>query len=481
MTVTLKEVTQSDERTGVPLSASRLEGSTMTDRRSSRPPDRPTPTQRLLAVVLAIVASLAAFAVAASPASAASADPGAELDMLTSLNAERSSRGLHTLRATVDLVDVARRHAGWMADNGSLQHNGRLATDVAGWTMLSENVGYSGNPTTLHNALMNSTGHRANILDGRPTQVGVGAARDSRGVLWVTQVFRRPDASTVNAPTAVLGLGAAGTPDVAVASVGTLYTAERGSDGTTGVRLMTDSGFSGGATPLGGASLESPAIDATPKGQISVVARGTDRALWLRSKADSGSGWQPWLRLGGSGTSRPAVASWAQGRLDVVVRGGDGALWHRSQTSPGSWTGWMPLGGAIAEGTDADIVSTGFGKLTVAVQGRDSQIWARSFSLGSGWTPWTPLRGHSKGGPTLSSPGSGRVVVAMKGLDDAGWTMNLDGGRLGSWNRLGGVLKTAPTSAGSGGRVDVVTVGTDGLLYRVTQVDGRWSSWRRVS
>jgi hypothetical protein len=430
-------------------------------------------------VLLALLVAVAAFGVTAPPAAAATTDPTAEQALTTLLNGERTTRGLAALRPTVDLVDVARRHAGWMADAGVLQHNPSLATDVTGWTVLSENVGYSGTATTLHSALMNSSGHRANILDNRVTQVGVGAARDSRGTLWVTQVFRRPDASTSGAPTASLSAPAAATPALAVAAPGTLYAAERGGDGTSGVRTVTDTGFSGGATQLGGTSLDAPAIEATPQGQVSVVVRGADRGVWLRGKADSTAGWQPWADLGGQATSRPAVASWSSGRLDVVARGTDGALWHRSQLSPGSWTGWMSLGGVVADGSDPAIVSSGVGRLTVAVQGTDRQVWYRSYGS-AGWTPWTPLGGHSKGGPALSSPAPDEVVVAVRGLDDAGWAVGLAGGHPLGWGSLGGRLQAPPSAAGGSGRVDVMSVGTDGAYYRVTHQSGQWSSWRKV-
>lgn len=430
---------------------------------------------RVLTVVASLLATLSITAVVAGPASAASADPVSESSLISQTNGSRAANGLPALRSVVDLTNVARGWANSMADRGVLQHNPGLASQVQGWYVVAENVGYSGDPGTLHNAFMNSAGHRANILDRRVTQVGIGAARDASGTLWVAEVFRQPDSTTAGVSATTLNLD---TPGLASAGSGTLLAAELQADGSTTVRTMTDSGFSGG-TPLGGVALNQPAISRSSAGDVSVVVRGADSGLWLRTKP-AGQGWQGWARLGGFATSRATVTSWGPGRLDVVVRGSDGQLWQRSQLSPGTWTGWIPLGGAIAAGSDPDVVASAPGRLTVAVQGVDGQVWARSWT-GSAWTPWAPLLGRSQGGPALSSPAPGTVVVSVKGLDGAGWTTTLTGGRNQGWGRLGGVLASTPSATGTSGRVDVLTIGTDGSYYRTTQVAGQWSGWRPVS
>ena len=51
-----------------------------------------------------------------------------------------------------------------------------------------ENVGFGPDTTALQNAFMNSPPHRANIL-GDYNRVGVGAAFDGNGTLWVTLDF----------------------------------------------------------------------------------------------------------------------------------------------------------------------------------------------------------------------------------------------------------------------------------------------------
>lgn len=56
-----------------------------------------------------------------------------------------------------------------------------------------ENIAY-GQPTpqAVMNAWMNSAGHRANILGASYTYIGVGAAKNSQGVIYWTQEFVKP-------------------------------------------------------------------------------------------------------------------------------------------------------------------------------------------------------------------------------------------------------------------------------------------------
>jgi uncharacterized protein YkwD len=42
-----------------------------------------------------------------------------------------------------------------------------------------------------HEGLMNSPGHRANILSCEPTQMGIGVFANPNGDIWVTELFSR--------------------------------------------------------------------------------------------------------------------------------------------------------------------------------------------------------------------------------------------------------------------------------------------------
>lgn len=125
------------------------------------------------------------------PAAQARTDATAEARFVDQVNADRVARGMPRLQVATDLRDVARRHSVRMADQGRLHHNSSLGSDVTSWRRVTENVGRGPSTTALHDALMASTGHRANILDRNVSQIGVGV--EVRGsTVWVTQVYRQP-------------------------------------------------------------------------------------------------------------------------------------------------------------------------------------------------------------------------------------------------------------------------------------------------
>ncbi len=83
--------------------------------------------------------------------------------------------------------------AGWastMASRGSLSHSTLPNQIVAqGAGIAGENVGYGSSATVVFNALTNSASHLANMTNPAFTRLGVGAALDGNGRLWVVQVF----------------------------------------------------------------------------------------------------------------------------------------------------------------------------------------------------------------------------------------------------------------------------------------------------
>ncbi|HEV2890920.1 MAG TPA: CAP domain-containing protein [Frankiaceae bacterium] len=152
--------------------------------------------RRFASVLVASTIALTGLAAAAPSASASTQ----ESQFVSLTNGARSNKGLRTYGVASDLVSVARRHAQRMASQKSLYHNPNLGSEVSGWQAVGENVGMGGSVSSIHNAFMNSTAHRANILDTDFTQVGIGVAFDSDGVMYVTEVFRKPSGSTSVTP-----------------------------------------------------------------------------------------------------------------------------------------------------------------------------------------------------------------------------------------------------------------------------------------
>jgi hypothetical protein len=135
--------------------------------------------------------ALALAAVALLPV-VARADSGSDARFVSATNSARSSHGLHGYAVAADLTSVARRWAAHMAAHRQLAHNPSFASDVCCWTQLGENVGVGPTVTQIQRAFMASPEHRANILSGAYTQVGIGTARGSDGRLYVDELFRRP-------------------------------------------------------------------------------------------------------------------------------------------------------------------------------------------------------------------------------------------------------------------------------------------------
>lgn len=117
-----------------------------------------------------------------------------ESALLQLTQSARNRSRMPALQLHGGLREVARRHAEHMAGRGALFHSGDLTQAVSavvpGWTRVGENVAVGSSMDGIHNSLMASPGHRANIL-GNYTMIGIGVARDGRGRYWVTQVFAK--------------------------------------------------------------------------------------------------------------------------------------------------------------------------------------------------------------------------------------------------------------------------------------------------
>jgi len=116
--------------------------------------------------------------------------------MTVMLNAARKTEGLGSLVRDVRLDAVAERHVRAMMKSGLMAHEAGDGTpvsrlEVAGLSPreLGENVAHAPSPSLAHRVLWDSPSHRGNMLHGRFKRVGVAAARDGSGSVWVTQVF----------------------------------------------------------------------------------------------------------------------------------------------------------------------------------------------------------------------------------------------------------------------------------------------------
>ncbi|MFZ5944504.1 MAG: CAP domain-containing protein [Bacillota bacterium] len=121
----------------------------------------------------------------------------AENEMLNYINQERQKEGLAPLKMAVQLVDIARLKSQDMVDKNYFAHNSPtygspfdmmkkfgVTYDIAG-----ENLAGNGSVLGAHNALMNSTGHRQNILNPKFTHIGIGIVKGGPYGSMYTQLF----------------------------------------------------------------------------------------------------------------------------------------------------------------------------------------------------------------------------------------------------------------------------------------------------
>lgn len=121
-----------------------------------------------------------------------------EAEMLIMINNERRKEGLRLLKADPEIRVVARAHSKDMFEKSYFSHinkEGETPADrvrKAGVRFLTvgENLALAPTLEVAHTGLMNSPGHRANILYKSFGRVGIAVLEDSRQGLMITQNFR---------------------------------------------------------------------------------------------------------------------------------------------------------------------------------------------------------------------------------------------------------------------------------------------------
>jgi hypothetical protein len=142
-----------------------------------------------------------------------------EQHLVASINAERVAMGLPELKIEAHLNASAQAHSEWMGETGTFSHTGEdgsSATDriseagfpLAGSWQTAENLAFTsisgdldaGEADQMHAGLMESAGHRTNILDPNAAYVGIGLAvgnitvdGDNHEVVFLTQNFADTD------------------------------------------------------------------------------------------------------------------------------------------------------------------------------------------------------------------------------------------------------------------------------------------------
>lgn len=130
--------------------------------------------------------------------------------MLKLLNKDRKMNGLKKLRMQQDLREVARKHSKDMARKSYFEHENILGqtpfdrldkariTDIVAGENLAKIKGFKNPVVRAEIGLMNSPGHRANILNEHYNAVGIGIIKSIDQIYYYTQNFAARDLIFLN-------------------------------------------------------------------------------------------------------------------------------------------------------------------------------------------------------------------------------------------------------------------------------------------
>lgn len=108
-----------------------------------------------------------------------------EVTLLERTNEMRARHGLQPLRLCRNLLSTAREHSWWMARNRNMSHGNTYMRYGS-----SENIAMNQSDANMAiNQWMNSSGHRAAMLNASYTRLGVAAYTGPNGATYYTQQF----------------------------------------------------------------------------------------------------------------------------------------------------------------------------------------------------------------------------------------------------------------------------------------------------
>ena len=273
---------------------------------TATPATRRTALRALLLAVALLAGLLVAPGAATSQTGASNidmdqvqqhSDPARRLFNL--INAEREAEGRSALRWNTTLEVVAADWSVTMDGDDRLYHRPDLGQVItSSWRRLGENVGVGPRIDRLHQAFMDSPGHRANVV-GDFDQVGIAVVQGETR-LWVTVNFGKGDVSstTVRAPSTRTTVTSTGGTTSADGPFGDVPATDAHAPG---IEALADAGITTGCTTRSFCPRRS-------------VTRGQMAAFVARAMGLSTSG--------GSSYRDVADGSWYDGPIAAMERSG---------------------------------------------------------------------------------------------------------------------------------------------------------------
>ena len=118
-------------------------------------------------------------------------------EMLNLINQERAANGVPQLKWNEELAKVAQAKAQDMVDNNYFSHTSptygspfdMMKSFGISYRYAGENIAKNSSVAKAHTALMNSEGHRKNILNSNFTSIGIGIVKTSSNSYTIVQMF----------------------------------------------------------------------------------------------------------------------------------------------------------------------------------------------------------------------------------------------------------------------------------------------------
>jgi len=248
-----------------------------------------------------------------------------------------------------------------------------------------------------------------------------------------------------------------------------------------------------------------PHIAKTVDSRLAIFARGSDRAIWIRTQTTpSSSTWTAWQSLGGTFASSPFAILSSEGYLYVFAVAEDRSLLYKYQFEDTSsnevnWSTWQSLGGSLT--SLPSVVLDTEGLIHIFARGLDRGLWhkgqiADNQPRSVRWDEWESLGGALTSGPHVPAifNSIGLLEIIVRATDQAYWQIfqvpNQDGicsicSKTGvswsKWQSLGGIFTSGPASTlSSDGTVELFGRGPDnGLWYKGQHYDGSNLSWKK--
>ncbi len=257
--------------------------------------------------------------------------------------------------------------------------------------------------------------------------------------------------------------------------------------------MMSIGKFSNGEDDADGRQTTSaPAAAAYADGDVDVVVRGYDHALW-HIHAD-GAAWGRWDNAaGGMLLSGPAAASRVVGQMDVLGVGFDNQLYH-TLWDGSAWAAWAPLpGGGIFPQVSASLPLQDVFSPAVAARNANtldvfrvaqdhSLYWVSSSDGGASWGEWTSLGGMLASAPAAVALDADHMLVGAVGADGAFWFRLYNGSGWDGWQWLevpaGVAANTLPSLASpNAGQAVLFLPGPENHLWSSSYSGSAWGGW----